>query len=188
MDWLTREKCSRLAFPAVVPPSRAEQRCEQLRRRDLSLVEGMPGVARRNADGIDDLTAEKCSQLAFPAVFPPTPAQQRCDELLGTGSRSSERFPITLDRRTPDEIDNLTAEQCRNSVFIDIYPPSPAEVRCNKILGKEDPLTKRDGLDALTAEKCSKMAFLDVFPPTEAEVRCRQLTGGNVKRVAEFEA
>ena len=189
MSWLTAEKCSRLVFPAVVPPSPAEQRCESLRRRDLSSVEGMPGVAKRDADGVDGLTAEMCSQMAFLAVYPPTPAQVRCEELLGSGSRTpSSRFPITLDRRTPDEIDGLTAEQCRNSAFIDIYPPSPAEVRCNEILGKKDPLTERDGLDALTAEKCRKMAFLDVFPPTEAEVRCRQLTGGNVKRVAEFEA
>ncbi|KAK4626839.1 Ecp33 [Fulvia fulva] len=158
LDELTTELCKSLVFPDVSPPTQAEQKCNELLGevkgdirelpklpvvnrcaeglpKDLSIdlpdIPDLREIASRSPETEEDLshlTAEKCKNMAFLAVMPPTAAELKCRELL-------KESPNVLACEDEDDLSHLTKEICENSAFQMNFPPTPAELKCREILG-----------------------------------------------------
>lgn len=187
---MTAELCKSLSFPDVFPPTAAEQRCNELLDKAEGTLPKIPLTTRE--EDLSHLTAEICKNLAFLHVFPPTPAQLKCEELLKDAEKDLPTFPNLPEITTREEdLSHLTAEICKHTAFLDVMPPTPAELKCRELLkdARDDlptlPILPREeeDLSHLTKEICENSAFLMIFPPTAAELKCREILGDqNVKR------
>ena len=128
-----------------------------------------------------------CKDTAFIAIWPPSAAELRCRGLDADGQ------PVKVEKRTTwtpgeqlPEIDE-TIPGCKDAAFIDIFPPSDAELRCRGIdvdgvskiseavEKKREAWVEGEQLPPVdeTIPGCKDTAFIMIYPPSQAELYCR---------------
>ncbi|KAI5357239.1 hypothetical protein Slin14017_G122480 [Septoria linicola] len=155
-----------------------------------------------------------CANTAFIDIWPPSKAELRCrgfkfdeNNKIKPHVATEKRQSFLVGDRLPPIDESIPG--CKDTAFIDIYPPSKAEMRCRgvsigddkktpPVQDKRDPSIKDkrkqpwqvgDQLPPVdeTIPGCKDVAFIDIYPPSEAELRCRGISVNGEQQKSEKE-